>query len=211
MFHVLMEFAKADVNSPRSVRALSKVRIMKLCELRQTRIRKSSYLSSDSYRYMCVTSNTTLGWVKSFCVNTIAKMARIRTKIPRVLPNSVVCRCTMQTHVDVITHCNLDASVLCQSFHEQLLSGKKVSISSAVPRPFGAVHPQHAMPPRQVPPAPVVRQPLVGIDLQALNQAHKALKPPHASGNAKYMKGTANEPNKVCEITKKKVFMFDLS
>ena len=118
---------------------------------------------------------------------------------------------TKQTHVDVITHCNLDASVLCQSFHEQLLSGKKVSISSAVPRPFGAVHPQHAMPPRQVPPAPVVRQPLVGIDLQALNQAHKALKPPHASGNAKYMKGTANEPTKVCEITKKKVFMFDLS
>lgn len=27
MFHVLMEFAKADVNSPRSVRALSKVRL----------------------------------------------------------------------------------------------------------------------------------------------------------------------------------------
>lgn len=58
------------------------------------------------------------------------------------------------------------------------------------------------MPPHQVPPAPVVRQPLVGIDLQALNQAQKALKPPHASGNAKYMKGTANEPNKVCETTK---------
>ena len=28
MFDVLMEFAKADVNSPRSVRALSKVRIV---------------------------------------------------------------------------------------------------------------------------------------------------------------------------------------
>ena len=28
MFDVLMEFAKADVNSPRSVRALSKVRII---------------------------------------------------------------------------------------------------------------------------------------------------------------------------------------
>lgn len=92
MFHVLMEFAKADVNSPRSVRALSKVRIMKLRELRQTRIHKFSYLSSDSYRCMCVASNTTLGWVKSFCVNPIAKMARIRTKIPRVLPNSMVCR-----------------------------------------------------------------------------------------------------------------------
>jgi len=118
----------------------------------------------------------------------------------------------MQTRMDVITHCNLDASILCQCFHEQLLSGKKVSISSAVPRPVGAVHRQHAMAPRQVPPAPAVRQPLVGIDLQALNQAHKALKPPHASGNAKYMKGTANEPNKVCEITKKKViFKFDLS
>jgi len=92
--------------------------------------------------------------------------------------------------------------ILRQSFYKQLLSGNKVSISSAIPRPFGTVPSQHAMPPHQVPPAPVVRQPLVGIDLQALNQAQKALKPPHASGNAKYMKGTANEPNKVCETTK---------
>ena len=84
-----------------------------------------------------------------------------------------------------------------QSFYKQLLTGKKVSVSSAVPRPSGPVHPQHAMPPRQAPPGPVVRQPLVGIDLQALNQAQKALKPPHVSGNAKYMRENANEQDKV--------------
>ena len=91
--------------------------------------------------------------------------------------------------------------ILCQSFYKQLVSGSKVSISSAIPRASDTVPSQHTMPSRQVLPAPVVRQPLVGIDLQALNQAQKALKPPHASGNAKYMKGTVNEPNKVCEIT----------
>ena len=92
--------------------------------------------------------------------------------------------------------------LLRQSFYKQLVSGKKVSISSAIPRASDIVPSQHAMPPRQGPPAPVVRQPLVAIDLQELNQAQKALKPPQASGNAKYMKATANEPNKVCEITK---------
>ena len=83
-----------------------------------------------------------------------------------------------------------------QSFYKQLLTGKKVSITSAVPRPFGPVHSQHPMPPRQAP-VPVVRQPLVGIDVQALNQAQKALKPPHASGNDKYIRENANEQNKV--------------
>lgn len=61
MFDVLMEFAKADVNSPRSVRALSKVRtviVLKLREFRQARMHKSSILSSNSCSYMCVTSNT---------------------------------------------------------------------------------------------------------------------------------------------------------
>ena len=91
--------------------------------------------------------------------------------------------------------------ILRQSFYKQLVSGNRVSISSAIPRASDIVPSQHVMPPGQVPPAPVVRQPLAGIDLQALNQAQKALKPPHASGNAKYMKGTVNEPNKVCEIT----------
>ena len=89
--------------------------------------------------------------------------------------------------------------ILCQSFYKQLVSGNRVSISSAIPRTSDTVPSQHAVPPRQVAAAPVVRQPLVGIDLQALNQAQKALKPPHASGNAKYMKGTTNEPNKVSE------------
>ena len=95
--------------------------------------------------------------------------------------------------------------LLRQSFYKQLVSGNTVSISSAIPRVSDTMPSQHAMPSRQVPPAPVVRHPLVGIDLQALNQAQKALKPPQASGNAKYMKGTANEPNKVCEITKRNV------
>ena len=36
MYHVLMEFAKADVNSPRSVRALSKVSIFNRHELQYT-------------------------------------------------------------------------------------------------------------------------------------------------------------------------------
>ena len=92
--------------------------------------------------------------------------------------------------------------LLRQSFYKQLVSGNKVSISSAIPRASDTVPSQHAMRPRQVPPAPVVRPPLVGIDLQALNQAQKALKPPQVSGNAKYMKGTASELNKVCEVTK---------
>ncbi|KAJ7372235.1 hypothetical protein OS493_019679 [Desmophyllum pertusum] len=85
--------------------------------------------------------------------------------------------------------------LLVRVFYKQLLTGKKVSITSAVPRPFGPVHSQHAMPPRQAP-GPVVRQPLVGIDVQALNQAQKALKPPHASGNDKYMRENDNEQNK---------------
>ena len=103
-------------------------------------------------------------------------------------------------HYSLRSPCTL--FILRQSFYKQVVSGNKVSISSAIPRASDAVPSQPAMPPRQVPPAPVVRPPLVGIDLQALNQAQKALKPPQVSGNAKYMKGTTSEPNKVCEIPK---------
>ncbi|PFX26202.1 Dual specificity protein kinase TTK [Stylophora pistillata] len=110
MFHVLMEFAKADVNSPRSVRALSK------------------------------------------------------------------------------------------TFYKQLLTGKKVSLSSAAPQASIPMHSQSPRQERQIPPRqvlePVIRQPLVGIDVKALNQAQKALKPPHASGNAKYMKENDREQDK---------------
>ena len=55
------------------------------------------------------------------------------------------------------------------------------------------------LPPRQVL-EPVNRKPLVGIDVKALNQAQKALKPPHASGSAKYMKENDRDQDKVCEI-----------
>lgn len=214
-----MEFAKADVNSPRSVRALSKVRIvivMKLREFRQTRMHKSSILSSNSYNYMCVTSNTL--WLVSSgqlqkrpCVNLRHGSDSYKPVEFSKFTGILIWLCK-QTRTSLLTATSMLVIYFRQSFHKQLLSGKKVSISSAVPRPFGTVHSQHAMPPRQVPPAPVVRQPLVGIDLQALNQAQKALKPPHASGNAKYMKGAANEPNKVYEISKINVFFgFELS
>jgi len=80
---------------------------------------------------------------------------------------------------------------------KQLLAGNKISISSAVPsRPLGPEHFQQAVQPRQAA-GPGLRQPLVGIDVQALNQAQKGLKPPHASGNDKYMKWNTNEQNKV--------------
>ena len=89
-----------------------------------------------------------------------------------------------------------------QNFCKQLLAGNKISLSSAVPnRRFGPVHSQHAVPPRQVP-GPAVRHPLVGIDVQALNQAQKALKPPQVSGNDKYMRWDTNEPNKVLSCHK---------
>ena len=55
------------------------------------------------------------------------------------------------------------------------------------------------LPPRQVL-EPVNRQHLVGIDVKALNQAQRALKPPHASGSAKYMKENDRDQDKVCEI-----------
>ena len=87
--------------------------------------------------------------------------------------------------------------VFLQSFCKQLLTGNKISLASAVPsRPLGPVHSQRVMPPRQAP-GPALRQPLVGIDVQALHQAQKALKPPHASGNDKYMTWNTNEQNKV--------------
>ena len=66
------------------------------------------------------------------------------------------------------------------------------------------MHSQSPRQVRQIPPRqvlePVIRQPLVGIDVKALNQAQKALKPPHASGNAKYMKENDREQDKVCKI-----------
>jgi len=83
-----------------------------------------------------------------------------------------------------------------QNLCKQLLAGNKISISSAVPsRPLGPEHFQQAVQPRQAA-GPGLRQPLVGIDVQALNQAQKGLKPPHASGNDKYMKWNTNEQNK---------------
>ena len=52
------------------------------------------------------------------------------------------------------------------------------------------------MPSIQVP-GPALRQPLAGIDVQALTQAHNALKPPHVSGNDKYMRWNTVERDKV--------------
>ena len=96
------------------------------------------------------------------------------------------------------TACLILNNAAFQNFCKQLLAGNKISLSaSAVPGSrFGPVHSQHAVPPRQAP-GPAFRHPLVGIDVQALNQAQMALKPPQVSGNDKYMGLDPNEPNKV--------------
>lgn len=69
-----------------------------------------------------------------------------------------------------------------------------MSLPASVPSEHcGPVQSQHAVPPRQ----PPVRQPSVGVDLQALNQTQQALKTPHLPGSDKCMDRIKNEHNKV--------------
>ncbi|XP_074613016.1 dual specificity protein kinase TTK-like isoform X1 [Acropora palmata] len=106
------------------------------------------------------------------------------------LSHDEVIDCVMQI-VNLKSDVNSPRSI--RNLCKQHLAGKNINLSSTVPNMnHGPVQSHHAIPPRQAP----VRQPLMGVDAQALNRAQRALKPPHVSGSEKYMNRDTNEQNK---------------